>query len=100
RFDDILQLVLGAESDQAYLNVVNGSGDSFELTNQAQDVRIDIIGASRVEQNTAAARRLAQSIFQGGSIQKADLVGEFDVQHLASEMLFPNPANRPTQVAV
>lgn len=89
--DIVFQLILFTKPAQADLHAANWCVQFFELANQAENIRIDVVGAAGVEQHVAATWCLAQSLVDSPPIEKADLIGQLDMQHVAAQMLFDDP---------
>ena len=76
--DLVAELVLAAEADQAHFDAAGRPRLLLEVADQAEDVRVDVVGVAGVEQDVAAGRHLVEHPVECGPVQEAHLVGQFD----------------------
>ncbi len=99
--DPVLELrVHLAEPDHAEFDSVCGGDGGPEIIDEIEDIRIDVVGVTGVEQDVPAARDFAEDLFEGGFAEITDLVGEFDAEHFTGSVTFDDPADGATHVAV
>jgi len=66
----------------------------MEFANQAQHVRIDVVGPPRIEQQTATSWRFPHRRFQRCFVEKANLIAQLNVQQVTVNVLFMDLSHR------
>ena len=100
KLDVIIQAVLLAEASQADSDIALWRCLLFELANQTQHVWIDVVGVCRVDQQMRAGHSILEELVQRSSVEKADLIRQFDMRDFAADVGLDDSANRSSQVAV
>ena len=70
------------------------------VVDQREHVRVDVVRIRRVDHHVAAFRNLLERLQQRRAVQEAHLVGELYPQHVATEVVLLDAADRPLHVAV
>ena len=98
--DVVAEVVAIAEALQTELHVVSRGDGFFEIANEVEHIGIDVMGVAGIQKDMRTWRRIAESCFQRRSVEEANLVGQFDVQYIAAEVLFDDAIDRAAIVAV
>src|SRR5262249_28816172 len=77
-----------------------GAGVLLEIAEQVEDVGIDVVGVLRVEEDVAASGDLVERLVEGGPVEETHLVRQHNVQDVAAQVLFHEPANGAANAAV
>jgi hypothetical protein len=99
--DPVLELrVHLAEPDHAEFDSVCSGDGGPEIIDEIEDIRIDVVGVTGVEQDVLAARDVAEDLFEGGFAEVTDLISEFDAEHFTGRVTFDDSSDGAARVAV
>ena len=85
---------------QADFDVVCRSRVLFIVTKEDKYIRVDVVGARGIDKHMSSVRNFIQYPTDAGTIEKADLVPQFDPQDVSPDMLLDDPFDRSFEIAV
>ena len=91
--------VRALEAQAADPHAERGPRLRHEVADQVHDVRVDVVGLARVEEQVPASRDVAHRVLEGRAVQEAHLVGQLDAQHVAARVLLHHALHGAPQVA-
>ena len=101
---DVLDLVADGvsvlEAGQADLNAADRRLIVLELADDAEDIRVDVVGGACVEDDVIPFFETGKGGGELGAIEEADLVGELEASDWAADMAFPDDVKATLKVAV
>jgi len=95
----VVEVVLIPKPKQTQLDSAGWRRLSFEVPDQTEQIWIDVVAAPCIEKNLTAPGNRRERNDQGCSIQKADLIGQFDMQDISAKVRLRDPTKRTADTA-
>lgn len=98
--DFVFEGVAVLEAGEANLDAADGGLVVPEFADDAEDVRVNVVGGAGVEDDVVVLLEACEGIGELGSVEEAELVGELQASHCAADVVFADDVEAALEVAV